>query len=155
MTLTGGTTDVPVAPTLLEEVRAVLAGTVPTAPEDLTGARSRYTDAPVDDPGLRERLVAAAARLPVTPDPETLRVHRHDVGDFTLPRRVGDTVAGAWALTFPLADSDTDGVTAWTGERFERLPDRAGTGLLLPPGAWTWVSPVRGAPRYSVLMGVR
>ncbi|MFL1379516.1 MULTISPECIES: hypothetical protein [unclassified Nocardiopsis] len=155
MILTGGTTDVPVAPTLLEEVRAALADPAPTDPEDLTGARSRFTDLPVGDPGLRERLVAAAAHLPGTPDPATLRVHRHDVGDFTLPRRVGDTVAGAWALTFPLADSDTDGITAWTGDRFERLLDRAGTGLLLPPGAWAWVSPVRGAPRYSVLMGVR
>lgn len=155
MILTEGPTEVPVAHTLPQEVRAALEGLPVTAPQDLTGARSRYTGLAVDQPGLRDRLVAVAASLPGTPDPATVRVQRHDVGDFTLPRRVGDTVAGDWELTFPLSDSEVDGVTAWIGGRFERVLDRVGTGLLLPPGSWAWVSPVRGAPRYSVVMGVR
>ncbi|MEU3309551.1 hypothetical protein ACWGSK_14135 [Nocardiopsis sp. NPDC055551] len=155
MILTEGPMEVPVAHTLRQEVRAVLEGLPATTSEDLTGARSRYTDLAVDDPGLRDRLVAVAAPLSGAPDPATVRVRRHDVGDFTLPHRVGDVVAGHWSLTFPLDDSEVDGVTAWVDERFERVLDRAGTGLLLAPGSWAWVSPVRGAPRYSVVMGVR
>ncbi|MBE3001058.1 hypothetical protein IDM40_20525 [Nocardiopsis sp. HNM0947] len=155
MILTAGPTEVSVDPALPQEVESVLEGLRPSAPADLTGARSRYTDLAVDEPELRDRLIAVAAGLPGTPDPATVRVHRHGVGDFTLPRRAGDSAAGNWTLTFPLTDSEVDGVTAWTGERFERLPDRVGAGLVLEPGAWTWVSPVRGAPRYSVVMGVR
>lgn len=152
-----GRVHVPAAHALLEEVAAAMAGLAASAPEHLAGARSRYTELVVGDarPGLRARLLDAVAHLPGTPDPATVRVHRHGPGDFTLPRRVGDAAGGGWALFLPLADSAADGVTAWTGSRFERVLDRAGTALLLPPHAWSWVSPVRGGPRHTVLMGVR
>ena len=155
---TTGRVDVPAARTLLGEVAAAMAGLPPSAPADLHGARSRHTELVVGDalPGLRARVLAAVAHLPCTPDPSTVRAHRHGTGDFTLPRRAGDAADGGWALVLPLEDSDTDGVTAWTGARFDRLLDRAGTALLLPPHAWTWVSPVRqDRSRHTVLMGVR
>lgn len=155
MSQTGGPTDLPVDPTLLEEVRSVLAEAPPTAPEDLTGARSSYTGLAVGDPDLQKRLSAVADHLPGVAEPGSVHVHRHDIGDFTLPRRVGDTTDEAWALIFPLSDSEADGVTAWIGDRFARFLDRRGTGLFLPPQAWAWVSPVRAAPRYSVVMEVR
>jgi hypothetical protein len=158
MTLANGRVDVPAARALREAVAGAMAGLSHSAPEDLVGACSRHTELAVDDtlPDLRATLLDAVGHLSGVPDPASVRLYRHGTGDFTLPRCVGDTVDGGWALIVPLADSATDGITAWTGGRFDRILDEAGTALLLPPNAWTWVSPVRqDHPRYTVMMGVR
>jgi len=120
---TTGRVDVPAARTLLGEVAAAMAGLPPSAPADLDGARSRHTELVVGDalPGLRARVLAAVAHLPCTPDPSTVRAHRHGTGDFTLPRRAGGPWSSPWRTPTPTG-SRPGPARASTGSSTGRAP---------------------------------
>ncbi|MFO7562374.1 MAG: hypothetical protein R6X02_07000 [Enhygromyxa sp.] len=72
---------------------------------------------------------------------------RYEPGDYLFPHRE-DTASSLFSLT----SSTEDGlIVQREGGEFVRIPDRAGRHVVVSPGQWHWVDPVR-RPRLTLMV---
>ncbi len=94
---------------------------------------------------LRSAVLEGFAELGCDVRAHSFRLQRYRAGDYVLPHR--DFVAQS---LYVLTSSDRDGLIIEGDERLQRIPDRAGTLIVIQPGVWHWVDPVLDPVRYTL-----
>ncbi|WP_143590954.1 hypothetical protein [Thermoactinospora rubra] len=130
---------------------------LPSEESVLEGVASRYAVLELGAEDPRRAAVLDVVDLAALPgEPDVVVVRRYSRGDYALPHRFGEEVAGAgWGVHVALQDSLVDGLTFWDGQEFTRVLDTAGTPVRPAMDAWCWTSPVRADVRYTVTIGGR
>ena len=136
-------------PTPQEAARAA-AGRLPFRPPLHYGyARDRCAvlDPERVPPSLRRIVAGALEESGIPLDAPRFTFVRYEPGDHLLPHR-DDSASSLFSLT----TSDEDGLVAQrsSGE-LVRILDRAGRHVVLLPGQWHWVDPVR-RPRLTLIV---
>ena len=139
-------------PTPQDAARAA-AGRRPFRPESHYGYvqdRCAVLDAAALPSALHRRITEVFARSGIRTPESRFSFVRYEPGDYLRPHR-DDSAVSLFALT----SSDEDGLVAQRdGRGFVRIPDRAGRHVVLLPGQWHWVDPVR-APRLTLVVTPR
>lgn len=136
-------------PTPQETARA-MAGRLPFRPPSHYGYawdRCAVLEHEGIPPSLRRVIAQALEESGIPIDLPRFALVRYEPGDYLLPHR--DDMASS---LFSLTTSPEDGLVAQrTSGEFVRIPDRAGRHVVLLPGQWHWVDPVR-RPRLTLIV---
>ncbi|MEE1742601.1 hypothetical protein [Streptomyces sp. BE147] len=107
---------------------------------------------------IRNHILSALDEALLPGPPDRMVVRRYGRGSYAPPHRFREELPSnsgpdSWTVLCALQDSEVDAITYWSGEKFSRHFDRAGSGLHLTQDSWCWTSPVRGETRYTLAIG--
>lgn len=119
---------------------------------------SGISDASGIPDGVRKRIISSINEVLLPGPPSRIAVRRYEKGSSSPPHKFHEEIPGnsrpeAWTVLCALQDSDVDAFTYWSGERFSRHFDSAGSGLHIAQNSWCWSSPVRAETRYTLAIG--
>ncbi|MCX4966454.1 hypothetical protein OHA98_16750 [Streptomyces sp. NBC_00654] len=107
---------------------------------------------------IQNEIMSALDETLLPGPPARIVVRRYGRGSCAPPHKFREELPsssepGGWTVLCALQDSEVDAITYWSGEKFCRHFDRAGSGLYLAQDSWCWTSPVRGEMRYTLAIG--